>query len=372
MAPKPFRKLLDSFPFANRSRSHRSGVHDVHDSTAAADAVSAVASNPASSLAPVAAEVTAGEESTSSGAEYHLDPELARNYMANIKRFRILVMGRANAGKTTILQRVCNTTDNPEITDGKGNKIESNIVRGTLERGHHNIEHELVFSSNPGFIFHDSCGFEAGSAGQFDEMKSFVVDRAVTGSLKDRIHAIWFCIPMNEYHRTVTAAEWKFFNECDTGHVPVIVLLTKTDALHLAAIEELLDSGLGLQEAKKNAAEKESELLGRWLAHVKGILDKCKFPPKAYLSLWKMHEEGADCMALVQCTTNAVNEEGLQRLLISTQQSSIALCVEYAVKKTLKRKMKLGIKGRFVVNVKDLERELLWWFPHEYDVSSSN
>ncbi|KIK12540.1 hypothetical protein PISMIDRAFT_18665 [Pisolithus microcarpus 441] len=192
MAPKPFRKLLDSFPFANQSRSHRSGVRDAHDSTPApAVPASAVASNPASSPALVAAEATAGGGGTSSGAEYHLDPELARKYMANIEQFRILVMGRANAGKTTILQRVCNTTDNPEIFDGEGNKIESNIVRGTLERGHHNIEHELVFSSNPGFVFHDSCGFEAGSAGQFNEMKNFVVDRAVTASLKKRIHAIW-------------------------------------------------------------------------------------------------------------------------------------------------------------------------------------
>ena len=31
-------------------------------------------------------------------------------------------MGRANAGKTTILQRVCKTTEAPEVIDGKGNK----------------------------------------------------------------------------------------------------------------------------------------------------------------------------------------------------------------------------------------------------------
>jgi len=40
-----------------------------------------------------------------------------------IERFRILVVGRANAGKTTLLQRVCNTTENPEIFDGAGNKV---------------------------------------------------------------------------------------------------------------------------------------------------------------------------------------------------------------------------------------------------------
>ena len=30
-------------------------------------------------------------------------------------QFRVLIIGRANAGKTSILQRVCDTTDSPEI-----------------------------------------------------------------------------------------------------------------------------------------------------------------------------------------------------------------------------------------------------------------
>jgi GTPase SAR1 family protein len=37
-------------------------------------------------------------------------------------KFRVLIIGRANAGKTSILQRVCNTTEDPEIysVDAKG------------------------------------------------------------------------------------------------------------------------------------------------------------------------------------------------------------------------------------------------------------
>ena len=38
-------------------------------------------------------------------------------------RFRILIIGRANSGKTTILRRICDTTENPEIYDGDGNKV---------------------------------------------------------------------------------------------------------------------------------------------------------------------------------------------------------------------------------------------------------
>ena len=42
--------------------------------------------------------------------------------------FRVLIIGRANAGKTTILQRVCETTESPIIYRGKGEQREE--VRG--------------------------------------------------------------------------------------------------------------------------------------------------------------------------------------------------------------------------------------------------
>ena len=42
---------------------------------------------------------------------------------AKYTRFRILVIGRANAGKTTLLQRVCNTTDDPCIYDNDKNLV---------------------------------------------------------------------------------------------------------------------------------------------------------------------------------------------------------------------------------------------------------
>ena len=34
-------------------------------------------------------------------------------------QFRVLIIGRANAGKTSILQRVCDTTESPVIYRGK-------------------------------------------------------------------------------------------------------------------------------------------------------------------------------------------------------------------------------------------------------------
>lgn len=42
---------------------------------------------------------------------------------AKFGRFRILIIGRANAGKTTILKKICNSMEDPEIYDDKGDKV---------------------------------------------------------------------------------------------------------------------------------------------------------------------------------------------------------------------------------------------------------
>ncbi|KAI6043182.1 hypothetical protein EDC04DRAFT_2563060, partial [Pisolithus marmoratus] len=147
-----------------------------------------------------------------------------------------------------------------------------------------------------------------------------------------------FCIPMTDCYRTVTAAELKFFNECDTRHVPVIVLVTKGDAMYVDAIQELEGEGLEIEKVPEMVEKKEGELRERWLEYIKHRLDECKFPPREYFSLQKlvmaeMDKENIDCTPLMECTANGLNDEGLQRLLISTQQSSIGTCAKYAVTK---------------------------------------
>ncbi|KAI6107738.1 hypothetical protein EV401DRAFT_2213051 [Pisolithus croceorrhizus] len=355
-------------PIPGGSGSYHARRNEARNLAPAASEETMTAANPHADDAPglVPAQIEAAyQANTSAGPAYRLNPDIAKEYMKNIERFRILVMGRANAGKTTILQRICHSMDEPEIFDGKGNKIDNDSVRGTLKRGCHDIKHELVFQSNPRFVFHDSCGFEAGSTEQFEEMKRFVVDHAAMArKVNNRIHAIWYCISMTDCHRTVTAAEQKFFNACDTRHVPVMVLLTKSDTLLLDAIQELEDEGFETEEAHQKVAQKHGELLEKWLAHIKLELNKCKFPPRGYVPLQKMHDDNANCTALIQSTTNVLNEESLQKLLISTQQSSITLCIEYAVKRTLRERMEVALRDGLSMDVKQLDDALLSWFPN--------
>jgi hypothetical protein len=45
-----------------------------------------------------------------------------------------------------------------------------------------------------------------------------------------------------------------------------------------------------------------------------------------------MDKDDADCGPLLEGTTNALGEEAMQMLLISTQRMNLALCIKYAVK----------------------------------------
>ena len=59
----------------------------------------------------------------STSSKPHPSTEEIQKTRAKFQRFRILVIGRANAGKTTILRKVCNTTGDPTIFDPNGKKV---------------------------------------------------------------------------------------------------------------------------------------------------------------------------------------------------------------------------------------------------------
>jgi len=102
------------------------------------------------------------------------------------------------------------------IYDSKGEKVKTSVLVPSAKRGLHDITNEMVFKSNPGFIFHDSRGFEAGGDTELENVKVFITERSKKVALKDQVHAIWYCIPMDD-SRPFTKAEINFFSECGTG-----------------------------------------------------------------------------------------------------------------------------------------------------------
>ncbi|KAN0088849.1 hypothetical protein V8E55_005906 [Tylopilus felleus] len=238
-------------------------------------------------------------------------------------QFQILVVGRANAGKTTLLQRVCRTTDSPIICDWQGN-----------ECGEHNIQHEISFRSNDRFVFHDSRGFEAGSEDELHMLQSFIEERANKQAPGEHLHSIWYCISMEDHSRPITVAEEIFFSKCGTGKVPVVAIFTKFDALHAFAFGELRDQGTSLQEAVALAPEHAKEIFK--CNDYYGMLQVMKFPPRSFICMGGIDKEEADCSALLMCTAKALDNEVLEMLLMSAQQVNLKICVEYTVRRKVK------------------------------------
>ncbi|KAG2753820.1 hypothetical protein P692DRAFT_20828818 [Suillus brevipes Sb2] len=281
-----------------------------------------------------------------------------------IGRFRVLILGRANAGKTTILQKVCNTTDDPEIYNTKGEKIDETVVKSSIKRGNHDIKNEMVFKSNPGFIFHDSCGFEAGSEGEFEDVKKFISERVHATKLEERIHAIWYCIPMDNSSQTFQRSEEKFFIECDTGHVPVIAIFTKFEALRPVAFGEIKKElkGLSAEERSRRIAQRVEELFTNT-----GVLDRLSDPnnrarPKSHLRLQNMNQPNANCNTLLESTTFALDDQELRLCLVSTQQSNLELCIKCAVATLVDHADRQF--GPLRISSEDYQYEIARWFPH--------
>ena len=74
-----------------------------------------------SKLEPLTSTTVSFAMSTSSKPQ--LTAEQFQKTRAKFKQFRILVIGRANAGKTTILRKVCNAAGEPIIFDPDGRKV---------------------------------------------------------------------------------------------------------------------------------------------------------------------------------------------------------------------------------------------------------
>ncbi|KAJ7874570.1 hypothetical protein B0H14DRAFT_2502086 [Mycena olivaceomarginata] len=105
-------------------------------------------------------------------------------------KFRVLILGRANAGKTTILERLTGASME-EAEVWRNGKILPGQVRP--KRGLHNINDEICFRSRLGFVFHDSRGVEAGSATEFYTIQRFMHKRSLAATdLRIQLHAIWY------------------------------------------------------------------------------------------------------------------------------------------------------------------------------------
>jgi len=197
-------------------------------------------------------------------------------------------------------------------------------LQESSERGIHDIKNQLIFKSNPQFIFH-SHGFESGSLDGIETVKSFITECAQRPGLSEQLHAIWYCLP-TDTNRPLLEADIKFFGEYWNGKVPVIAIFTKFDGLVTMAFNELRDKGkLSIKEARNGKFERAQEQLKtNFIEPLMATASR----PSDYVRLDDMRDEASNCAELIKKTANVLADDTLKLLFVSVQQNNIDLCTQ--------------------------------------------
>ncbi|KAF7371597.1 GTP-binding protein [Mycena venus] len=248
-------------------------------------------------------------------------------------KFRVLIAGRANAGKTSILQRVCDTTESPTAyrvsVDEDGDETREEIrLDPTSERGEHEISHELEFSNHKGYVFHDSRGLESGTADELQIIRDFVGDRSRRKRLEERLHAIWYCIPMDGNRSSLDIEP--FHNICPDKNVPVIAVFTKFETfIHSTRSDMMLKRQKGnlKDECEKRFEELYSDKLGVGAKFVR---------------LQGMEKPDARCDELVKTTMETLDTATVALMLLAVQTENLGLNVQYVVSRECCKKVSRG------------------------------
>ncbi|KAN0127811.1 hypothetical protein V8E53_014367 [Lactarius tabidus] len=254
-------------------------------------------------------------------------------------RFRVLIIGRANAGKTSILQRVCETTESPLIYRETG--------EGRVERGEHSIDDELLFSNHLGYVFHDSRGIESGSTKELGILQEFIRRKCEEKELRRRLHAIWYCVPMDNQRPEL---DLKFYKDiCLDKNVPVIVVFTKYDQFLRNVEMQVLDYPDDYPDG--NVTDAAGKLFREHYLDPLG--DDVK-----YVQLQKMHRQGGHCGDLLEKTATALDKDTVALMLLAVQRGNLELSVKMAL-----NNLYSGAEFK-VKDAKGIVQECLHSFPH--------
>ncbi|KAI0398217.1 hypothetical protein F5Y17DRAFT_473413 [Xylariaceae sp. FL0594] len=244
-----------------------------------------------------------------------------------LKKCRVLVCGRAGAGKSTLINKVFGTV----VT-----QVSSN------EHGVHDVDEGFELDTLPGLIIHDSKGFQSGATEEIELLRKFVKKRASAAKPEDRLDAIWFCIDIPST-RVVHEADKKIFEilERYARAIPVVVVRTMKDRFinehYGAAREQLEDSGLSGHELDARArAQAEAEFRKVQEEDIRQLeqklgLDK-DFAPFVYTS-----KRDLDSLKeLVKRTTMLVPDDAVRANFVSAQIADVDSKVTESIEESMR------------------------------------
>jgi len=193
------------------------------------------------------------------------------------------------------------------------------ILGPSMDRGEHNIDNELVFSNHTGYVFHDSRGIESGGIEELETLKEFIRRKCGEKKLRDKLHAIWYCVPMDGHRPGLDLRFYK--NICPDQNVPVIAVFTKYDQFLFNVEMDVLDDPD--KYLNKSVSEVAKE---QFYEHYLLPLGE----DVRYVQLEKMHRKGGHCFELIEKTAAALNEDAVMLMLLAVQRGNVELSVKTA------------------------------------------
>ncbi|KAF9059042.1 hypothetical protein BDP27DRAFT_1431908 [Rhodocollybia butyracea] len=248
-------------------------------------------------------------------------------------RIRILVMGKRNAGKTTLLKKMTNSSDGEVILRNGDGKIvsEPGILEPSVERGGSHIEYEITYPSDSDYVFHDSKGMEAGSEMELKILRDFIDDRRDRKFMKDQLHVIWLCLPVDN-DRPLGPQEMAFFENAGTHGVPVIAIFTKFEWRETKAYDISLASGKRRSEAKQGALQLARDEFEETVVQQR-FHDGLSHKPIKYIYLQKMDTEAGNCDQLTEVTAWVVQNAVNHKLFGEIKQHDVKVSMAIALAK---------------------------------------
>ncbi|KAH9062165.1 hypothetical protein EDB87DRAFT_1682171 [Lactarius vividus] len=143
-----------------------------------------------------------------------------------VKRFRILSIGRSGVGKSTLINTIFGI-DAAHVEDYKPGKAD--------------IQQEFVSAENPFFVLHDSKGFEPGDLVNFETVCEFIQQRSRRDlPLSERIHGLWLCTETpTAGGRVFERGDEELLLFAHKNQLPIVVVFTQYDRLVRTKEDEL-------------------------------------------------------------------------------------------------------------------------------------
>jgi len=228
-------------------------------------------------------------------------------------------LGKANSGKTTIIEKVCGVGagTKPVIRDQNGQKMHfASLMKGTVMRGKHDIEHQITYKGSQ-FIFHDSCGFEAGGTEEVTSAKLFIEKRVKNVNIKESLHAIWYCIPLDD-DRIMSDVEASLVQQY-VKTVPIIIVFTKYDAYPAKIFGP--QSSPHSEKLKREAQRSFN----------KHCITEAVKKASGYICLSDMQAANSNCSELIEKTAETLGDGTVYKLFLTTQKNSYKLCRKFCL-----------------------------------------